>query len=96
MGVPRNRSDRRAGADVNRVLPLTNNRVDDHLKSVSLDIPTAASLFYFAVVAILLVSALSFAARQVFSVALYRYATGASDTRGFDVADLEEPFRRRG
>ncbi|HXV05081.1 MAG TPA: hypothetical protein VFP23_04175 [Solirubrobacterales bacterium] len=46
--------------------------------------------------AILLVSALSFAARQVFSVALYRYATGASDTRGFDVADLEEPFRRRG
>ena len=49
-----------------------------------------------AVGAILLVSAASLATQQVFSVALYRYANGAPDTRGFAAADLEEPFRRRG
>ena len=59
--------------------------------------PTAgAALIAIAVGAILLVSALSLATRQVFSVALYRYASGAPDTRGFAAADLEEPFRRRG
>jgi hypothetical protein len=48
-----------------------------------------------AVGAILLVSALSLATRQVFSVALFRYASGTPDTGGFATADLEEPFRRR-
>jgi hypothetical protein len=44
----------------------------------------------------LLVSALSLATREVFSVALYRYANGSTDTGGtFAVADLEEPFSRR-
>ena len=55
-----------------------------------------AALIAIAVGAVLLVSALSLATRQVFSVALYRYASGAPDTGGFAVADLEEPFRRRG
>lgn len=54
-----------------------------------------AALIAIAVGASLLVSALSLATRQVFSVALYRYASGAPDTGGFAVADLEEPFRRR-
>lgn len=59
--------------------------------------PTAgAALIAIAVGAILLVSALSLATRQVFSVVLYRYASGVPDTRGFAAADLEEPFRRRG
>lgn len=55
-----------------------------------------AALIAVAVGALLLVSALSLATRQVFSVALYRYASGAPNTEGFAVADLEEPFRRRG
>jgi hypothetical protein len=55
-----------------------------------------AALIAIAVGGILLISALSLATRQVFSVALYRYATGAPDTGGFSTADLEEPFRRRG
>jgi hypothetical protein len=42
-----------------------------------------------------LVSALSLATRQVFCVALYRYASESPNTGGFAVADLEEPFRRR-
>jgi hypothetical protein len=59
--------------------------------------PTAgAALIAIAVGALLLVSALSLATRQVFSVALYRYAGGAPDTGGFAAADLQEPFRRRG
>jgi hypothetical protein len=59
--------------------------------------PTAgAALIAIAIGAILLVSALSLATRQVFSVALYRYAGGAPDIAGFAAADLEEPFRRRG
>lgn len=54
-----------------------------------------AALIAIAVGAILLVSALSLAAQQVFSVALYRYASGAPNTGGFATTDLEEPFRRR-
>lgn len=61
----------------------------------SRDATLAAALIAIAVGAILLVSAASLATRQVFSVALYRYASGASDTGGFAAADLEEPFRRR-
>jgi len=60
------------------------------------DATLAAALIAIAVGAILLVSALSLATRQVFSVALYRYASGVPGTRGFAAADLEEPFRRRG
>ena len=57
--------------------------------------PTAsAALIAIAVGALLLVSALSLATRQIFSVALYRYASGESEPGGFAVADLEEPFRR--
>jgi len=60
------------------------------------DATLSAALIAIAVGAILLVSAASLATQQVFSVALYRYANGAADTRGFAAADLEEPFRRRG
>jgi fucose permease len=60
------------------------------------DATFSAALIAIAVGAILLVSAASLATHQVFSVALYRYANGAPDTRGFAAADLEEPFRRRG
>jgi hypothetical protein len=55
-----------------------------------------AALIAIAVGAMLLVAALSLATQQVFSVALYRYASGAPNTGGFAVSDLEEPFRRRG
>jgi hypothetical protein len=44
----------------------------------------------------LLVSALSLATRQVFSVALFRYANASPNTGGFAASDLEDPFRRRG
>jgi hypothetical protein len=54
-----------------------------------------AALIAIAVGAIVLVSALSLATRQVFCVALYRYAGESPNTGGFAVADLEEPFRRR-
>jgi len=60
------------------------------------DATAAAALIAVGIGAALLVSALSLATRQVFSVALYRYATGAPNAGGFAVADLEEPFRRRG
>lgn len=60
------------------------------------DATAGAALIAIAIGALLLVSALSLATRQVFSVALYRYASGAPNTGGFAVADLEEPFRRRG
>jgi hypothetical protein len=60
------------------------------------DATLAAALIAIAVGAILLVSAASLATRQVFSLALYRYASGAPNTGGFAAADLEEPFRRRG
>ncbi|HVO53310.1 MAG TPA: DUF6159 family protein [Solirubrobacterales bacterium] len=59
--------------------------------------PTAgAALIAVAIGALLLVSALSLATREVFSVALYRYASGEPGTGVFAAADLEEPFRRRG
>lgn len=60
------------------------------------DATLGAVLIAVAVGAILFVSAVSLATRQVFSVALHRYANGAPDTRGFAASDLEEPFRRRG
>ncbi|HEX2393496.1 MAG TPA: DUF6159 family protein [Solirubrobacterales bacterium] len=60
------------------------------------DATAGAALIAIAVGAILLVSALSLATRQVFSVALYRYASGAPGTGAFATADLEDPFRRRG
>lgn len=64
--------------------------------SVRVQDPNAgAALIAIAIGAILLVSALSLATRQVFSVALYRYATGAQETGGFAAADLEAPFHRR-
>ena len=59
------------------------------------DATLSAALISIAVGAILLVSAASLATQQVFSVALYRYASGALNTGGFAAADLEEPFRRR-
>ncbi|HEX3609817.1 MAG TPA: DUF6159 family protein [Solirubrobacterales bacterium] len=43
------------------------------------------------VIALILVSAMASATRQVFSVALYRYAIG-SPSDGFATADLERPF----
>jgi hypothetical protein len=57
---------------------------------------TGAALIAIAIGAILLVSALSLATRQVFSVALYRYASGEPSPGGFSAVDLEESFRRRG
>lgn len=60
------------------------------------DATLSAALIAIAVGALLLVSAASFATQQVFSVALYRYASGAPDIPGFAAGDLEEPFRRRG
>ena len=61
----------------------------------SRDATAGAALIAIAVGAILLVSALSLATRQVFSVALYRYANGAQNTGDFSAVDLEQPFRRR-
>jgi len=55
-----------------------------------------AALIAIAVGVALLVSALSLATREVFSVALYRYANGATGTGAFATADLEDPFSRRG
>jgi hypothetical protein len=61
------------------------------------DANLGAALIAIAIGALLLVSALALATREVFSVALYRYANGSTDTGGaFSVADLEEPFSRRG
>jgi len=55
-----------------------------------------AALIAIAVGASFLVSALMLAIRQVFSVALYRYAIGAPNRGDFAAADLDDPFRRRG
>jgi hypothetical protein len=60
------------------------------------DANLGAALIAIAVGLVLLVSALSLATREVFSVALYRYANGANETGAFATADLEEPFSRRG
>lgn len=46
-------------------------------------------------IALILVSAMAGATRQVFSVALYRYATGRP-SGGFATADLERPFALKG
>jgi hypothetical protein len=54
------------------------------------------ALIAIAIGAFFLVSALSLAARQIFTVALYRYANGLPVGSGFAAADLENPFRRRG
>jgi hypothetical protein len=54
------------------------------------------ALIAIAVGAFFLVSALSLAARQVFTVALYRYANGLPVGGSFAEADLADPFRARG
>jgi hypothetical protein len=56
----------------------------------------SAALIAIGIGAILLVSALSEATQEVFSVALYRYANGATETGAFAPADLADPFTRRG
>jgi hypothetical protein len=60
------------------------------------DATAGEALIAIAVGAIFLVSALSLATRQIFEVALYRYADGSEDTGGFAAADLADPFHRRG
>ncbi len=55
-----------------------------------------AALIAIAIGGLLLISALALATREIFAVALYRYANGSSDTGGFAEADLAEPFSRRG
>jgi hypothetical protein len=60
------------------------------------DATAGAALIAIAVGGMLLVSALSLATRQVFSVALFRYANDSPNTGGFAASDLEDPFRRRG
>jgi hypothetical protein len=52
------------------------------------------ALIAVSVVAFVAISAFANATRQVFSLALYRYATGL-ETPGFATADLEEPFKRK-
>jgi len=47
------------------------------------------------VAAMVLVGSVTWAATRVFSVALYRFATGADATGPFTDADLQQPFRRR-
>jgi Family of unknown function (DUF6159) len=54
-----------------------------------------AALIAIAVGAMLLVAALSLATQEVFSVALYRHASGVPNTGGFAASDLEASFRRR-
>jgi hypothetical protein len=60
------------------------------------DANLGAALIAIAIGVALLVSALSLATREVFSVALYRYANGDGGTGAFATADLEEPFDRHG
>jgi hypothetical protein len=60
------------------------------------DATAGEALIAIAVGALFLVSALSLATRQVFEVALYRYANGSEDSGGFTTADLADPFSRRG
>ncbi len=55
-----------------------------------------AALIAIAVGGFLLVTALSLATREVFAVALYRYASGSGASGGFAESDLAEPFQRRG
>jgi Family of unknown function (DUF6159) len=51
-------------------------------------------LIALAGVAFVSIGAFANATRQVFNLALYRYATGV-ETQGFEIADLEQPFKRR-
>jgi len=51
-------------------------------------------LIALSAVAFVVVGAFANATRQVFNLALYRYATGL-ETTGFAAADLEEPFKRK-
>jgi hypothetical protein len=52
---------------------------------------SGVAMIAVALIALILVSAMSAATRQVFSVALYRYAIG-TPTEGFALSDLERPF----
>jgi Family of unknown function (DUF6159) len=54
---------------------------------------TAPWLIFLA--AMVLIGSVTWAATRVFSVALYRYATGAENATPFAEADLEQPFRKR-
>ncbi len=60
------------------------------------DANLGAALIAIAVGGFLLVEALSLATREVFGVALYRYANGSPGTGAFAEADLAEPFSNRG
>jgi hypothetical protein len=60
------------------------------------DANLGAALVAIAIGGFLLVGALALATREVFAVALYRYANGLPGTGAFDEADLAEPFSRRG
>lgn len=53
------------------------------------------SLFVISVTAFVSIVVAANATRQVFNLALFRYATGV-DTPGFAVADFEDPFTRKG
>ncbi|HEX4731506.1 MAG TPA: hypothetical protein VH299_09550 [Solirubrobacterales bacterium] len=55
-----------------------------------------AALIAIAIGGLLLISALALATREIFAVALYRYANGSPNTGGFSEADLAEPFSQRG
>ena len=55
---------------------------------------SAAAMIVIGLAALVVVSALAGATRQVFAVALYRYAT-AGAVGGFDLADLEHPFTEK-
>jgi hypothetical protein len=54
-----------------------------------------ATVWLIFVAAMVLVGSATWAAARVFSVALYRYATGAEATGPFADADLQQPFRKR-
>lgn len=55
---------------------------------------TTVVLIAISAVAFVFIGAFANATRQVFNLALYRYATGL-ETPGFSTVDLEEPFKRR-
>lgn len=54
-----------------------------------------AGLITFAAVAFVAVIAISNATRQVFNLALFRYAAAGAGTPGFDVADFDAAFARK-
>lgn len=63
-------------------------------EAVSGESSIGVALIAASAVAFISISAFANATRQVFNLALYRYATGLA-TPGFSTADLEEPFKRR-